>query len=117
MKIKEFKGNVVFLHQVINGAADRSYGIHVAKLAGLPEIVIKRATQILHSLEQNPNNTSVTDIENNLPLFSVLKKQQEQIKEEIQASNPAIEMLKELIPDNLSPREALDKLYELKKLV
>lgn len=117
MKIKEFKGNVVFLHQVINGAADRSYGIHVAKLAGLPEIVIKRATQILHSLEQNPNNTSVTDIENNLPLFSVLKKQQEQIKEEIQVSNPAIEMLKELIPDNLSPREALDKLYELKKLV
>lgn len=116
MKIKEFNGNVVFMHQVIEGATDRSYGIHVAKLAGLPAIVIKRAEQILKSLEQNPNNSTVTDIENDLPLFSVLKKEQKEKEEAVMVKNPALEMLEEINPDDLSPKEALEKIYELKKL-
>lgn len=53
MKIKEFNDEVVFLHEVIPGAADRSYGIHVAKLAGLPPVVIKRAEQVLDALEHD----------------------------------------------------------------
>jgi DNA mismatch repair protein MutS len=117
MKIKEFNGNVVFLHQVVNGAADRSYGIHVAKLAGLPKIVISRAEQILQSLEQNPSRVSVTSIENDLPLFSVLKEKIEKQEEALNKTNPALELLKEIDPDTLTPREALDKIYELKKIV
>lgn len=116
MKIKEFNDNVIFLHQVIEGSADKSYGIHVAKLAGIPRIVISRAEQILQSLEQNPTKTSITDIENDLPLFSVLKNERKKHEVNIQSS-PAFEMLKNLNPDALSPREALDKLYELKSLL
>lgn len=117
MKIKEFNGNVVFLHQVVNGAADRSYGIHVAKLAGLPKIVISRSEQILQSLEQNPSKVSITNIENDLPLFSVLKEKIEKQEEDLNKTNPALELLKETDPDILTPREALDKIYELKKLL
>lgn len=117
MKIKEFNGNVVFLHQVVNGAADRSYGIHVAKLAGLPKIVISRSEQILQSLEQNPSKVSITNIENDLPLFSVLKEKIEKQEEDLNKTNPALKLLKETDPDILTPREALDKIYELKKLL
>ena len=116
MKIKEFNGNVVFLHQVIDGAADRSYGIHVAKLAGLPQLVIKRSEQILKSLEQNPNKNTITEIENDLPLFSVLKNEQKTITEIVEKQNPAVDMLQSINPDILSPKEALDILYELKKI-
>ncbi|MBQ2811580.1 MAG: DNA mismatch repair protein MutS [Alphaproteobacteria bacterium] len=115
MKIKEFNGNVIFLHQVIDGAADRSYGIHVAKLAGIPQVVIARAEQILQSLEQNPNKTTISDIENDLPLFSVLKKEHKK-HEETAKPSPALDLLKQINPDSLTPREALDKIYELKKL-
>jgi DNA mismatch repair protein MutS len=112
MKIKEFKDNIIFMHEVIDGTADRSYGIHVARLAGLPELVLKRAEQILTSLEQNPHNGSIAAIEDDLPLFAAFKASAEQKKEE----TPLTQALKELNPDDFSPRDALDKLYELKKL-
>ena len=117
MKIKEFNGNVVFLHKVIDGAADRSYGIHVAKLAGLPGLVIKRSEQILKSLEQNPNKNSITEIENDLPLFAVLKEEHKATEEIVVKPNPAVEMLETINPDNLTPKEALDILYELKSIL
>ena len=112
MKIKEYKDNVVFLHEVTEGAQDRSYGIHVAKMAGLPNLVIKRAEKILQSLETNPDRQTVTAIEDDLPLFSVFKQQAQ--KEE--TLSPLQEALKSLNPDDYSPRDALEKLYELKKL-
>ena len=112
MKIKEFKDEVIFMHEVINGTADRSYGIHVAKLAGLPKLVLKRAEQVLHSLENNPNNQTISSIENDLPLFAAFKKQEAE-KEKV---SPLEQALKELNPDNLTPKAALDKLYELKNL-
>jgi DNA mismatch repair protein MutS len=112
MKIKEFQGNVVFLHEVIDGAADRSYGIHVAKLAGLPHLALKRAEQILKALEKNPNNRKITAIEDDLPLFAALKEDIENQK----PSSPLAEALEKLNPDNLTPREALEKIYELKVL-
>ncbi|MBO4285241.1 MAG: DNA mismatch repair protein MutS [Alphaproteobacteria bacterium] len=111
MKIKEYQGSVVFMHEVIDGTADRSYGIHVAELAGLPKVVIKRAEQVLKTLEKNPNSQKITSIENDLPLFANL--QQSLNKQE---DEPFIKALKDLNPDNLTPREALDKLYELKVL-
>ena len=112
MKIKEFKDEVIFMHEVINGTADRSYGIHVAKLAGLPKLVLKRAEQVLHSLENNPNNQTISSIENDLPLFAAFKKQESE-KEKI---SPLEQVLKDLNPDDYTPRAALDKLYELKNL-
>lgn len=111
MKIKEFKGDVVFMHEVIDGAADRSYGIHVARLAGLPNLTIKRAEQVLSLIEEEKQHKTLNTIEDELPLFSALK-------ENIETStkpNPVIEELKALDVDALSPREALDKLYELKQ--
>ncbi len=75
MKIKEFNDEVIFLHEVIDGAADRSYGIHVAKLAGLPPVVLKRAEQVLSSLENDKKNANIKELADDLPLFSSLKKE------------------------------------------
>ncbi len=112
MKIKEFNDEVIFMHEVIVGTADRSYGIHVAKLAGLPELVLQRAKQVLTSLENSQNTVGSADIEAKLPLFSDL---QQQVAAEPKPSELEIAM-QNLNPDELTPREALDKLYELKKI-
>lgn len=113
MKIKEFNDEVIFLHEVIDGAADRSYGIHVAKLAGLPRTVVKRAEQVLETLEGEGKSQSVSQLAEDLPLFAAVRSKDEPAAQQIV---PAMEALKELNPDNLTPREALDKLYELKNL-
>ena len=113
MKIKEFNDEVIFLHEVIDGAADRSYGIHVAKLAGLPRTVVKRAEQVLETLEREGKSQSVSQLAEDLPLFAAVRSKDEPAAQHIV---PAMEALKELNPDNLTPREALDKLYELKNL-
>jgi DNA mismatch repair protein MutS len=112
MKIKEFNDEVIFLHEVMDGAADRSYGIHVAKLAGLPQAVLKRADKVLHNLENQNTGLSPKDIADELPLFACFK---ERVEERI--TSPALTALEALNPDDLSPREALEKLYELKKLL
>ncbi len=112
MKIKEFNDDVIFMHEVVDGAADRSYGIYVAKLAGLPKSLIKRADQVLHNLEKQDKGLSVKDIAEDLPLFACVK---EKVVETV--SSPALDELTHLNPDDLSPREALEKLYELKKML
>lgn len=109
MKIKEFNGEVIFLHEVIDGAADRSYGIHVAKLAGLPPVVLKRAEQVLSSLENDKKNANIKELADDLPLFSSLKKEEKK-------PSAVDAALAEICPDNLTPREALDELYRLKAL-
>ena len=116
MKIKEFNGEVIFLHEVIDGAADRSYGIHVAKLAGLPKLVVKRAEQVLDSLEHSDKSTYITKMIDDLPLFAVVQKKMEE-KEEREEEMPLVKAMKELNPDDYSPKEALEKLYELKELL
>ncbi len=115
MKIKEFKGEVVFLHEVIDGAADRSYGIHVAKLAGLPKLVVKRAEQVLDSLEHSDKSTYITKMIDDLPLFASVQKKIEE-KEEQEELSPLVQALRNVNPDDMSPKEALAKLYELKAL-
>ena len=113
MKIKEFNDEVIFLHEVIDGAADRSYGIHVAKLAGLPNVAIKRAEQVLDSLEHDKKNANIKELANDLPLFASLKEKEE----EKTIQSPVTQALENINPDNLSPREALEELYKLKEML
>jgi DNA mismatch repair protein MutS len=110
MKVKEWKGDVVFLHEIVPGAADRSYGIQVAKLAGLPPGVIKRAKSVLESLEKSDRSRPKAMIDD-LPLFAVKAAEPAEAKE-----SPALAALDEIVPDDLSPKEALERIYELKRL-
>ena len=109
MRVKEWKGDIVFLHEVGPGAIDRSYGIHVGKLAGLPEVVLTRAEQILEQLEEKKQEQK--PLFDDLPLFSQIVETTSK-----QKNNPVTEELKNMDIDSLSPREALDKLYQLKTL-
>ena len=110
MQVKEWKGDIVFMHKIIAGTADQSYGVHVAKLAGLPETVIARAGEVLELLQQGERGNALTKLADDLPLFSESAAQLSKTK----INNPAINMLDEINPDDLSPREALDVLYQLK---
>lgn len=117
MKVKEYKGDVVFLHEVGAGAADRSYGIHVAQLAGLPKTVIARARAVLAILEESQrsgNGGSDNATLENLPLFdSTLTPPLNAPSSTDAAISTA---LKDINPDALSPREALEALYRLRKI-
>ena len=117
MRMKEWKGSVVFLHEVVNGAADRSYGIHVGQLAGLPPAVITRAKQVLVQMEKK--GSYEINFMNDLPLFALVKKKAEEpAVEETAPVRPSavLEKLESILPDNLTPREALDVLYQLKHM-
>ncbi len=113
MRVKEFEGDVVFLHEVGRGAADRSYGVQVARLAGLPHAVVERAREVLQQLEEGETSGKASKLIDDLPLFSVAAKQ------EAKASKTPDRVGEELLainPDDLTPREALDALYRLKQL-
>lgn len=115
MRVKEWEGDVVFLHEVGKGAADRSYGVQVARLAGLPEAVVQRAREVLHQLEEGETSGKAERLVDDLPLFSAA------IRKEAAAAKPAKpdivgDALRDLNPDEMTPREALDALYRLKGL-
>ncbi len=112
MRVKEWQGQVVFLHEVAPGAADRSYGIHVAKLAGLPAAVIARAEAVLATLERGEQSSALTRLAEDLPLFSAARRPPAPRSE----PSPVETALAALHPDELTPREALERLYELKRL-
>lgn len=113
MKVKEWQGDVVFLHEVGHGAADRSYGVHVAKLAGLPPAVIKRAQEVLTALQQSEGEK--LKLSDDLPLFT--QESTAPVAVEMAPENSALlERVQTLKLDELSPKEALDILYELKAL-
>ncbi len=111
MAVKEWEGEVIFLHEVREGAADRSYGVQVAKLAGLPDSVITRAQTVLDALEKGEreggDRKAVID---DLPLFSATPAPAPR------ASKPSEveEKLRAVHPDEMTAREALNLLYELK---
>ncbi|MHA1189811.1 MAG: DNA mismatch repair protein MutS [Alphaproteobacteria bacterium] len=111
VQVKEWDGDVVFLHRVVAGAADRSYGIQVARLAGLPDAVIARARDVLEKLEDGDRNRGPQDIAKDLPLFSATVHYK---KPDLPSVDPVLEALDALDPDALSPRQALDALYTLK---
>jgi DNA mismatch repair protein MutS len=103
--VKEYQGQVVFLHHITEGFADKSYGIHVAALAGIPKPVLTRAKQLLQQLEQH-HHLDVNSNQSSLPLFAVPEVE----------PHPVLEKLKSLDPNELSPKEALDFLFEIKRL-
>jgi DNA mismatch repair protein MutS len=115
MKVMEWQGTVKFLHEIAPGAADRSYGIHVAELAGLPAAVIARAQEVLATLEQGEQASALTRLADDLPLFSAVIAQ---AAKPSGASEPsALERaLAEINPDELTPKEALEVLYRLRAL-
>lgn len=114
MKVREWEGEVVFLHEVGPGAADRSYGIQVARLAGLPEPVLARARQVLTVLEQRSSGTasssSKASVLDDLPLFA------HQTPPKPVPNDPVLTALDAVRPDEMTPKQAIEALYELKKL-
>jgi DNA mismatch repair protein MutS len=120
MRVKEWQDDVVFLHEVAPGAADRSYGIHVGRLAGLPPAVVARAEEVLGILEKGDQASAATKLADDLPLFaSVLAGQNRPTGHVVQAKGPsAVEIaLADVVPDTLTPRDALETLYRLKALM
>jgi DNA mismatch repair protein MutS len=113
VRVKEWQGEVVFLHEVLPGSADRSYGIQVARLAGLPPSVIARAKAVLAKLEAQDRGQTARALVDDLPLFAVPSRA---------AAEPAlpseaeqlVEALRALHPDEMSPRGALEALYALR---
>ncbi len=112
VRVKEWQGEVVFLHEVVPGAADRSYGIQVAKLAGLPSSVIERAKIVLARLEADDRETPRGGFED-LPLFAAPPRPAEPDPRQA-ALGALIEALQALNPDEMSPRDALEAIYALK---
>jgi DNA mismatch repair protein MutS len=111
-RVKEWQGEVVFLHEVVPGAADRSYGIQVAKLAGLPPSVIERAKVVLAMLEAEDRATP-RGFED-LPLFAAPAKPAAPDPRQ-SALDTLLATLQALNPDEMSPRDALEALYALKQ--
>jgi len=126
MQVKEWKGSIIFLHQVASGAADKSYGVHVARLAGLPKMVTRRAGQLVSQLEAGSLHTKAPA----LPLFDLPENGQNDLynagynsgyNSGYDASSEAEDtlenlrqMIAELEPDSLTPKQALSVLYDLK---
>jgi DNA mismatch repair protein MutS len=105
MRVREWRGEVVFLHEVAEGAAGRSWGVHVARLAGVPASIVKRAAMLLTALEKG-REPVIAD----LPLFAGLQ----EVKP---PDHPALQLLAEIDPDQLNPRDALTMLYRLKEVL
>ena len=114
MRVKEWQDDVVFLHEVAAGAADRSYGIHVGKLAGLPAGVVDRAEAVLKTLEVDEQGSMIRDLAAELPLFGNLIKTS--TADAPKGLTPIDRALDRVIPDEMTPRAALDFVYELKRL-
>jgi DNA mismatch repair protein MutS len=108
MRVREWNDTIVFLHEVSRGAADRSYGIHVAKLAGLPQVVVARAEDVLRALEEGREGHKPLARIDDLPLFAPQA-----------AATPKTSALEDAVraiePDALTPKQALELIYELKK--
>lgn len=113
MRVKEWEGDVVFLHEVGKGAADRSYGVQVARLAGLPEAVVARAREVLRQLEEGEVSGKTDRLVDDLPLFSVAAKRETPKPAKADALGEALGAIN---PDEMTPREALEALYRLKGL-
>ena len=111
-RVREWHGDVVFLHEIVAGAADRSYGVQVARLAGLPASVIARAKSILAGLERTEREKPAAKLIEELPLFAAATppdpppSKSDRLRETLEVVNP----------DDLTPKEALETLYRLKSI-
>jgi DNA mismatch repair protein MutS len=116
MQVKEWQDGIIFLHRVVPGAADRSYGIQVAKLAGLPKPVIDRAGEVLRLLEDSDQRKDAKDMLADLPLFAAVRPKSS-AGSAPSGPSPVEVALAEIVPDDLSPRQALEALFKLKGLL
>ncbi|MDC7683003.1 DNA mismatch repair protein MutS [Asticcacaulis sp. BYS171W] len=114
MTAKEWNGDLIFLHEAKRGAADRSYGVQVAKLAGMPPVVVARAKDILERLETDRSHQLKLD---DLPLFATVQAQVQNVAAQHAVESDVEKAVKAVNPDDLSPREALEIIYRLKGLV
>lgn len=110
VSVREWEGDIIFLHEVRKGAADRSYGVQVAKLAGIPQTVINRATEVLEKLENNDQGGKTQTLIDELPLFNISPSN---LVKPDTTSSVEIE-LKSIHPDELTPKDALSLIYKLK---
>jgi DNA mismatch repair protein MutS len=114
MRVKEWQGEVIFLHEVGPGTADRSYGIQVARLAGLPSAVVDHAEQVLAALEAGETGGNAAQkLADDLPLFAAAS---EGTPARPAGPSTLESALDDILPDDLTPREALEALYRLKAL-
>jgi DNA mismatch repair protein MutS len=113
VSVKEWEGDVIFLHEVRKGTADRSYGVQVARLAGLPPVVVERAKVVLEALEKGEREGGSKAIIDDLPLFAATAAAPLPMVSEAQAEA----RLKAVLPDDLTPKEALALIYELRELI
>jgi DNA mismatch repair protein MutS len=107
MKVREWNDTIVFLHEVVSGVADRSYGIHVAKLAGLPDAVVARAEEVLRALEEGREGHKPLARIDDLPLFGA--------SAPVPKASAVEDALKAIEPDALTPKQAMEILYSLKQ--
>ncbi len=114
VKVREWQGDVVFLHEVVPGVADRSYGIQVARLAGLPDAVIARASEVLKHLEDDGASSRSATLVDDLPLFQAVRP-----KAAPSSAKPSLveQRLSAITPDDLSARDALALIYDLKAML
>ena len=117
MSIKEYQGDIVFLHGVVPGVAEKSYGIHVARLAGLPNPVIRRAEAVLKLIETSGNGRGLKPAMDDLPLFSAAPPVPPVSVKEPSPLEPVGHLLAETDPDALTPRDALELLYRLRQML
>ena len=125
MKVKEWNNTIIFMHEVIPGNADRSYGIHVGKLAGLPNEVTKRAQQILELIGSRDGKTNLSNLTQDLPLFALSDKNAfnekpadkygHELESERSKESKILKTLLEINLDNTTPKQAIDILYKLKE--
>ncbi len=110
VRVREWRDEVIFLHEIAPGSADRSYGIQVARLAGLPPAVVERARTVLAQLEESDRGARIDAVVDDLPLFSPT------FEPIARPADRVREMLDAVSPDELTPRDALELIYRLKRI-
>jgi DNA mismatch repair protein MutS len=116
MRVKEWKGTVVFLHEVAEGSAGRSWGVHVAALAGVPAPVVRRAASLMAAMEKQGGPLAASASLRALPLFAACPPQTETETQIHTETSPLVQALRDMNPDTMTPKQALDALYQLKSL-
>lgn len=111
--VKEWEDDIVFLHEVKKGTADRSYGVQVARLAGLPQVVVDRASVVLEALEKGEREGRQKAVIDDLPLFSVAPAPKVKPAQASQVEDA----LRGVLPDELTPKAALALVYQLRDLL